>query len=394
VGRARAAVIGVGHSKVYRRPEVSLGSLAMDACMQAIEDAGLTPADIDGVVTDPMQPLGIPGGLEIDGIQTVTPEFVINALHLDVWWFESVRGSTPRVVIEGANAVASGVCNAVLAFRALHSPEGRYGHSNPVAAPGAAQFLAPYGAYPPAYYAHLWARYMHDYGTTREQMAPFIVHNRKNALLWEYGYWYQHRPELLTEQEYLDARVISWPLGMLDADLPVQACAAFVITSAERADDAPNRPAYVRGWAVPGIVGGFAPVTELDVTRERGERFAEHLFENARVSRGDVDVVNVYDGFSIFVPLFLETLGFCGEGEAFDFMAPERMAIDGDLPLNTSSGNLGAGRMHGVPQFLDSVLQIQGRAGRRQVKGAEIALAVAGGQPGFASGAIFGATAD
>jgi acetyl-CoA acetyltransferase len=392
VGRGTAAVIGVGHSKVYRRPEVSLGRLAVEACRAAIEDAGLTPADIDGVVTDPMQPLAGVGA--VDGWHTVTPDYIIGGMGLDVCWYESASGSTSAVIVEGANAVASGNCKTVLAFRALHSPEGRYGHFNPESAPGRAQFMAPYGLYAPAMYGHLWNRYMYDYGTTREQMAPFIVHNRRNALLWEHGYWYQHRPVELTEQDYLDARMISSPIGLLDADIPVQGCGAFVITSQERALEGPNKPAYVRGWALPRAIGWMPHMKELDIMRERGEQYARWLFPNAGVTPADVDVANLYDGFSIFVPLYLETLGFCGEGEAFDFMTPERIAIDGELPLNTSSGSLGAGRMHGVPQVMESVLQIQGRSGLRQVKDAEIALAVAGGQPGAGVGVIFGATPD
>jgi acetyl-CoA acetyltransferase len=392
--RARAAVIGVGHSKVYRRPEVSLGKLAIDACTQAIEDAGLTPADVDGVVTDPFQPIAYEAGSTIDGWHTVTAEYLIAALGLDVCWHAAVQGSTPRVVIEAANAVSSGACRAVVAFRALHSPQGRYGHFSPASASGDRQYVTPYGLYPPAMFAHLWVRYMHDHGVTREAMAPFIVHNRRAALLWEHGYWYQNRPELLTESEYLEARMISWPIGLYDADIPVQGCGAFLVTSAERALDGPHRPAYVRGWAVPGSVGPLPHMRELDIMRERGERFGRRLFENAGVRSDDVDVANVYDAFSIFVPLYLETLGFCGRGEAFGFMTPERIGVDGELPLNTSSGNLGSGRMHGVPQFLESVLQIQERSGLRQVKNAEIALAVAGGQPGAAAGVVFGANAD
>jgi acetyl-CoA acetyltransferase len=229
---------------------------------------------------------------------------------------------------------------------------------------------------------------MHEYGTTCEQMAPFIVNNWSNGLLWEHGYWHQHGAPSLTQDDYLEARMVSTPLGLYDCDLPVQGCGAFVITSAECAADLPNKPAYVRGWAVPGLLRGSDPAT-LEVVRERGERFAAHLFRNAGVEPGDIDIVNVYDGFSIFVPLWLETLGFCGEGEAFDFMTPERIGIGGELPLNTCGSNLGAGRMHGVPHVMESVLQIMGRAGPRQVADVELTLATAGGQPGRCPGMIF-----
>ena len=386
--QAEAAIVGLGHSKVYRHDDVSLGLLAIDACRKAIADAGLTPADIDGVVVDPAQPFE--GAGNVDGINTVRPEFIINALGLDVCWHEAVAGSMSRTIIEAVNAVSSGNCKAVLAYRALNNPKGRYGQTNPSAAPGPGQFTSPYGLYAPGMFSHLWERYMHKYGTTREQMAPFIVNNRKNALMWEHGYWYQHRPETLTEEDYFSARMISSPLGLFDCDIPVQGCGAFIVASADMAKDLPNKPAYVLGWAVPGQMGNSLPT--LDVVRERAVRFGEHLFENSGVGPRDVDVVNVYDGFSIFVPLWLEALGFCNEGEAFPFMTPERIAIGGELPLNTSSGNLGAGRMHGVPHFMDSALQIMGRSGPRQVKDVEIALATAGGPPGGTAGAIFGAS--
>jgi acetyl-CoA acetyltransferase len=392
--KAATAIVGVGHSKVYRHDDVSLGALSVDACRRAIADAGLTPADIDGIVGDPMQPFD--GAGNIDGRNLVTPGFLINALGLDVCWYEAVAGSTSRAIIEGVNAVASGDCKAVVAYRALHNPPGRYGVASPPAIGGPLQFNAPYGVFAPGMFSHLWTRYMHDYGTTRQQMAPFIVNNRKNALLWEHGYWYQHRPEPLTEDDYLSARMISSPIGMLDCDIPVQGCGAFVITSADRARDLPHKPAYVRGWAVPGqVLPGGGYMTELDILRDQATVFGRHLLENSGVAISDVDIVNVYDGFSIFVPLWLETLGFCGEGEAFGFMTPERISLDGDLPLNTSSGNLGAGRMHGVPHFMDSVLQIQGRSGPRQVrKKVDIALVTAGGRPGGAAGAVLASAPD
>jgi acetyl-CoA acetyltransferase len=384
----RTAVVGVGHSKVYRHDDVSLGVLTLDACRKAIADAGLTAADIDGVVVDPMQPFE--GAASVDGLTAVTPQFVAAHLGLDVVWMESVGGSISRTIIEGVNAVGSGSCKAVLAFRALHNPKGRYGQTSPTQAQGPQQYTSPYGVYPPAMYAQLWTRYMHEYGTTREQMAPFIVNNRKNALMWEHGYWYQHRAEPLTEADYLNGRMISWPIGLYDCDIPVQGCGAFVITSAERARDLPQPPAYVRGWAL-NIKGTSGDITNLDELRERATKFGDQLFAMAGVTPADVDVVNVYDGFSIFVPLWLETLGFCKEGEAFNLMRADLIAIDGKLPLNTSGGNLGAGRMHGVPHFMDTVLQVMGRSGPRQVKDVEIALVTAGGQPGGTGGAIFSA---
>lgn len=387
---ARAAIVGMGHSKVYRHDDVSLGLLAIDACRQAIEDAGLTPGDIDGVCVDPSQPFDGLGAI-MDGRNHVSPGYMVKALGLEVSWQDAVRGSTAGVIRYAVDAVSSGSCSTVLAFRPLHSPKGRYGQTNPTTAGGPGQFLAPYGVYAPAMFAHLWERYIHKYGTTREQMAPFIVNNRKNALMWEHGYWYQHRPEPLTEEDYLAARMISSPLSLFDCDIPVQGCGAFVITSAERARDLPHKPAYVRGIAGSGFVGnGFGDVVyPLESTMEAGFLIAKHLWQSTGVGPADVDVLNVYDGFSVFVPLYLEALGFCPQGEAFPFMTPENIGINGKLPLNTSSGNLGAGRMHGVPHIMDAALQIMGRSGPRQVKDAHISLAAITGSLTGASGFVF-----
>jgi acetyl-CoA acetyltransferase len=327
----------------------------------------------------------------IDGINRVSPEFLIDALQLDVSWYESTSyGTLYRAFIEAVNAVASGNCATALVFRSLHNPRGRYGVTAPTEAGGIAQFVAPYGVFPPGIFAQVWNRYMWKYGTTREQMAPFIVNNRNNGLLWEHGYWSQHRPVGLTIDDYLDAPMISAPIGLYDCDIPVQAVGAFVLTSADRARHLPHPPAYVRGWALPDILRGWGYYSTLEVMQERATRFARRLLASAEIEAHEVDVVNVYDGFSVLVPLWLEAFGFCGEGEGLDFMVPENIAIDsGNLPLNTSGGNLGAGRMHGVPQVMDSVLQIMGRSGKRQVPGADIALCTVGAQPGMGGGMVF-----
>ncbi|KPM51949.1 hypothetical protein ACG83_30700 [Frankia sp. R43] len=386
-GTARTAIVGVGHSAVHRRDEVSLGLLTLDACRAAIADAGLQPSDIDGVVVDPVQPFD--GAGRVDGINLITPQFVISALGLDVTWHAAPEWtSTLGAVIEASNAAAAGNCGAVLAIRALHNPSGRYGQAAPEFAEDGFQYTAPYGVDAPGRFAQLWTRYMHDYGTRREQMAPYVVQARHNGLLWEHGYWTQHNPVLLTETDYLSSRMISDPICVLDCDIPVQAAAAFVITPAERAPDGPHQPAYLRGWAVPRRAAGAAHIMTLDEVREASTLFAEHLYKNAGIGPDEVDVANLYDGFSIFVPLWLETLGFCKEGEGFDFMTPDRIGLGGALPVNTSGGNLGAGRTHGVAQVMDSVLQVMGRSGPRQVAGAEVVLATAGGFPGSGRGVV------
>jgi acetyl-CoA acetyltransferase len=226
-----------------------------------------------------------------------------------------------------------------------------------------------YGLFPPGKFALLATAHTARYGSSREQLGRFVVRNRDRALKWEHGYWYKYRPETLTLDTYMEARMISWPLCLHDCDIPVQMAGAFIVTTADRAAALKNRPAYILGTASPFSLHELLP-EPLDDYVAKGRQLARHLWKNAGIRPEDIDVANLYDGFSIHVPLWLEALGFCDEGEGFAF------AADPTLPLNTSSGNLGAGRTHGICHILDSVLQVQGRAGERQVEGARISLAI------------------
>lgn len=366
--RAKVAVVGVGHSKVYRRAEEPLGKLAVDAARAAIADAGLKVSDIDGVATSPTHPAGGVG--HTNGIHHVDTYFMIKALGLNPSYNDQGTFMVSQTFVQAVNAVAAGACNYALVFRALHNPDGRYGRFAPAVAAGDSQWELPYGASGPSNCGMLLRRYMDKYGGTREQLGTFVVRNRDNGLKWENGYWYQHRPERLTLDDYMNSRPIVEPMCIYDCDMPIQGAGAFIITSAERARDLPNKPAYVLGTAISPEF--FSPVgfpLSLESQIEVGRIMGEHLYRNAGIGPKDVDVANLYDGFTPIVPFWAESLGFCAEGEALAWVA------DPDIPLNTSSGNQGAGRMHGIPHIYDSVLQVTGRAGIRQVPGAEVALA-------------------
>jgi len=368
--KARVAVVGVGHSRLFRRAEVALGVLGVEAVRLAIEDAGLEPSDIDGVSTAPDQPFE--GAGDVDGLNVVSPEFLTQALKLDVAWVQRyVRTVAVGGSLMGAmHAVASGACKYAVCVRALHSPATRrYGHTDPSEASGAGQFRAPYGIFPPAVFGPMAHAHMHKYGSTREELAAFVVRNRDNALQWEYGYWAQYGGQPLTLDDYLNSRMISSPLCLFDCDIPVQTVAAFVVTTTERAKDLRHPPAYVLGMSNRSTVVKKAPMS-LEEYVEDGQQVARHLWKNAGVGPRDVDVADLYDGFSVLTPLWAEALGFCGEGDGFAFVA------NPTLPLNPSSGNLGAGRTHGIGHILESILQIQGRSGPRQVPKAEICVAV------------------
>lgn len=386
---AEVAVVGLGHSEVYRRDEVPLGRLVIDACTRAIADANLAVDDIDGIASNPQQPFN--GATWRDGVSVVTPAFVTRALRLrNLSWGELTNGVTVLTdpFFAAVNAVAAGACTNALVFRGMHNPSAsRYGHHPVESASGSEQFWLPYGLFPPGYAGLLWQAYMHRYGTSREDMAELVVTSRRNGLLWPHSYWRQHRPELLTREEYLATRMISWPVSLLDCDLPVQGAAAFVITRADRALDLRRNPAYVLATAQIPLkqVSMLAP---LDDAEESTLRVGEALWRRSGLCPGDIDVANLYDGFTILTPLWLEGLGLCGRGEAFAFMTEERIRIGGAFPLNTSGGSQGAGRMHGVPHLMEGALQVMGESGPRQVEGARLSLASVG-NPGLQSAVIF-----
>ena len=267
--RGKVAFAGVGHAEVYRRwdetTETSSGALAIRAAMQAIEDCGLRPEDIDGVFSSP-GPLGAawaprpvpalpmerfqmtPGDPE-DGIAKVTAAWLVRNMGLT-----NVKVCRDNDVIIGTvlndaiDAVASGRCTYALVIRPLINFGGRYGQEGEAAsdrASGASQFQYPYGFAGPARIASLFQRYLWKYHRRHEELADFVVNNRRNGLMTEYGYYHQHRPEPLTKEAYLCARWVTEPVNLFDCDLPVHTAAAFILTTGERARHLPHRPAYV-----------------------------------------------------------------------------------------------------------------------------------------------------
>lgn len=375
--RHTAAVIGVGHSRVSRRADVPLGILAGDAIRAAVADADLDISAIDGIA-------GALGGAGIDahlrdGREYVSTELLVRQLGLQTRWGTSNTHMVGNAFVDAVRAIEAGACDYALVVRAMHSPPGVYGQATTTQIPGPAQFLETYGLFTPALFAHSWHRYQQKYRSgTREQMATLVVQARENGLLNEDSYWARSGAATLTRDEYLNSRVVSTPLSIYDCDLPVQGAGAFVLA---RSTGRPaGKPvAYVHGVASPepavSVNGGlFLLEEQQEAARSVGER----LWEDAHLSPADIDVASLYDGFSPMIVQWLEGLGFAALGEGFEFVQEGRTRRDGLLPLNTGGGNLGVGRMHGVPQLMDAIRQVTARAGEAQVPGAELALAVIG----------------
>lgn len=374
-----AAFVGFGQSSVFRHDDVPLGELAVEACRAAVTDAGLELSQIDGVVCTPDIPFSIEGGV-VDGVHYLSTDYVARSLGVTPRWSSEVRGTLGNSAIEAIRGVEAGRCDYALLFRALHSPAGRYGHTRVEQAVGSDQFTAPYGVFPPASSAALsWSRYQQKYNSgSREQMAAYVTQERHNGLMYEGGYWAQYRPTELSVDDYLNARIVATPVSIFDSDLPVQGAGAFIVTTAERAMDLPQRQAHVRGVSLADTAPSYAYIRTLEAQLEYGRSMAKGLWADSSLGPSDVKVADLYDGFSMITICWLESLGFCGEGEAFDFIQEGRIANDGVLPLNPSGGNLGCGRLHGVNHLMDAMLQVTGRSGSRQVANADIALAAIG----------------
>lgn len=376
--RNKVAVAGYAHSPVVRRADQPLGAIAVDTARAAIADAGLTVSQVDGFVAASLFPSGGAHAAE-DGVSMVTANWM--AEHLGaanaryISGFQGA-GQIPGSVALAVNAVASGAADYVLLHRALYNPPGKYSANPSMAFGGLQQWTAPQGFFGPALaIAPTYQEYLQRYGGSREAMAAVLVEARKNGSRMPWSYWYK-RP--LTVEDYLAAPMIADPMCRLDCDIPVDGVATFVFTTAERAKDLPNKPVYVSGY-------GFSPPAPrrlplhwtLDDIMAGGAVTARRLWEHAGVTAAEVDLPQLYDGFSPYIYFWLEVLGFCPVGEAHQFVQDGR--IDSDrpdaLPILSSGGALGNGRMHGVPQMLECYLQLAGRAGERQRDGVNIGLA-------------------
>ncbi len=384
--RNRVAIVGVGYSDVQRHSERTVGQLAVSACTRALDDAGLTADDIDGVSNYPT-PSGPFRGPIVNGVHVVDVEYIAQAMRLEnLNWSCSITGGTiAAALVQAVHALAAGACSHVLVWRAMHNPLGTFGRVSQPRVEGVGQFTAPWGfGHNVIRFAMPYSRYMALYGATREHLATFIVRNRANAADNPDAV-FNGRP--IGIDDYLESRMIAEPLSLLDCDMPVDGCGAVVLTTADRARDLRQKPAYVTGCASLGL----PPRRSLGVTLEdmmiSGRRLARALWSSAGLSHHDITHAHLYDGFSYFPYLWLECFGFYPEGEAYLGLQDDATARGGTLPLNTSGGALGMGRLHGSPQVIEAVLQIRGRSGARQIANPDVALVQTGG-PAHHCGAL------
>ena len=363
---------GIGRSRIGRRLMVDPLSLTVDACLAAIADAGLTIDDIDGLSTYPGRSTV---GMSEGGI---TP--VEEALRIRPTWFNG-GGDLPGPggsVIAAMLAVAGGLCRHVLCFRTLWQSTFaamKLG-SGGARVSGSMAWRAPYGAMSAANWIGVNAhQYMHRYGATREMLAHIALTERANAMRNPAAIY----REPLTMDDYFAARMISSPFGLYDCDVPCDGAVALVVSDAAVARDLP-KPA-IRIDAVGTQILERVSWDEGTLTHEPQVLGpAAHLWTRTALTPDDVDIALVYDGFTFNAISWLEGLGFCGIGEAQDWLdGGKRIALDGPLPINPHGGQLSEGRLHGYGFLYEAVTQLRHDGGDRQVADATTAVVTSGG---------------
>ena len=358
--RGGAAIVGVAESDLGQVAEgMSVFDLMAQGAKRALDDCGLRLKDVDGLFAATTQSrLSVLALAEYLGID---PAFLGSTI---------VGGSSFEYhVAHAMGAIALGLCNvALIAYGSTQRSVGRRQASlrevNPYETP-----FRPF--LPSSAYALAASRHMHEFGTTREQLAAVAVAAREWALLnpaaWE------KKP--LTLEDVLSSRMVSHPLTVRDCCLVTDGGGAIVVTSVERARSLKKPPAYVLGFGQSVTHGSISSMPDLTVTGALAAGKAAYTM--AELAPSDIDAVELYDAFTINTILFLEDLGFCKKGEGGAFVSGGRIGPNGSLPVNTNGGGLSYCHpgMYGLFLLIEAVRQLRGECGARQVKDCEVALA-------------------
>jgi acetyl-CoA acetyltransferase len=370
----RAAIVGVGATEFSKESGRSELQLSAEATRAALADAGLTPGDVDGLVTFTM---------DTSSEIALARELGIPELR----FFSRVNyggGAACATVLHAAMAVATGVADVVVCYRGFNERSGsRFGQVSVAAATQVNTngldnaWTYPMGLGTPAATVAMFARrYMHEYGATSEDFGRVAVADRKHAAT-NPDAWFYGKP--ITLEDHQASRMIADPLHLLDCCQESDGAVAVVVTSAERARDLPQPPAVIRAAAQGSGPDQFVMTSyyrDRIGLQEMG-LVGRELWRQSGLSPADMDTAVLYDHFTPFVLLQLEELGFCGRGEAKDFIADGAIELGGRLPLNTHGGQLGEAYIHGMNGIAEGVRQMRGSS-VNQVDGAEHVLVTAG----------------
>lgn len=358
------AIVGAAESDLGSTGLSILG-LQTQAVTRALADAGLSLRDVDGIATT--------------GVSRFSATQLADHFGIQPRWTDSTfaGGSAFEMfVARAAQAIREGQCSTVVISFASNQRSARSRRLGGVfdAWVPEAQFEEPYDPlYPASYYAMAAQAYLHRYGGKREQLAEIAVAAREWALLNPAAY--RHSAGPLSVADVVEAPMVSSPLTVADCCLVTDGGGAVVLTSLERARDLRRTPVEVLGYGERSTHTSFTTVDDLTIPGAVGS--AADAFGRAGITPADVDVLEVYDSFTITAALSVEGLGFCTPGEVLDFIADGRIRPGGALPLNTNGGGLSYCHpgQYGVLLLVEAVRQLRGECGARQVPGAEVAVA-------------------
>ncbi|MCU1400791.1 MAG: hypothetical protein JWN62_3900 [Acidimicrobiales bacterium] len=369
-----AIIAGIGQTEFSKASGRSELQLAAEAGLAAIEDAGMTPADIDGMVT-----------FTLDSNDELLLMRCLGIPELRYWSRTPHGGAGAHTTVQHASlAVRGGAAKAVLVYRAFNERSGRrFGQPNQRVTPRGWNAYLPFGLDTPAKtYSLEFQRYMHRYGVTNEDFGRYAIVARRNAATnpraWFYG-------QPITIDDHQSSRWVVEPvLRKLDCCQESDGGVAMVVTAAERAPDLPNPAAHIAAIADGHLVNGSVMFNyyhdDLAVFPE-AEFLGRQLYAAAGIGPTDIDAAMLYENFSPIVFMQLEALGFCGPGEARDFIVDGHIDLEGSLPVNTHGGLLGEAYIHGLNNILEGVRQIRGMAAN-QLPNVDHVL-VAGGRSGM-----------
>jgi acetyl-CoA acetyltransferase len=369
--RNRAAIVGVGQTEFSKDSGRSTLRMALEVILEALDDAGLQPDDIDGVV-------------KMSANDDIYEIDLLRNLNLpNLRFFSEIPhggGAGCGTVAAAAGAVTAGIADVVVTFRSLNErSERRFGIATSGGAVGHwRQYYFPHGLVTPAQWIAIFAqRYLHEYGATTEDFGRVSVLLRKHAATNPHAMM-SGKP--ITLEEHQSSRWIAEPLRLLDCCLDTDGACAAIVVSAEKAKTLKGVPAYITA-AAQGTGGRAEMMTSYqrpDLARlEESEAAARVLWRTAEMDPRDMDVVLLYDHFTPMVLMQLEAYGFAARGRAPDLLREGRLELDGEWPLNPHGGHLGDGYLHGFSHIVEGVRQLRGAAAN-QVSGAKTCLVTSG----------------
>lgn len=372
-----AYVSGIGMSEIGVRLDRSPLGLTWDAAREALADAGLSLEQIDGVAT-------YPGKMtEVPGFSPLGADDVIEAFGLRTRWHSGSLEATAQLaaIANAAMAVQTGQARHVLCFRTVYEasararPEEFPVTTTPGGLSGFAQWLVPFGASSAAtWFAQTASRHMRRYGMTREHLGAIVRNAHANAALNPKGLI----REPISMADYLAARTITTPFGLYDCDRFTDGSTAIIVSAGDALDEISSTPIRIAASA-----GSVERYSWDQADWPSSYATGPDLWARTDYRPTDIDTAQFYDGFSFLPITWLEGLGICKLGEGPEFIGDgTRIARDGALPMNTAGGQLGAGRLHGFGFAHESVVQLRGAGGARQIGGdPKLAVATSGGGP-------------